>query len=107
MNNGNMNSTTIGQKIRQLRLKERKNQGYCAKILGLSTPAYSKIEAGITDINIARLVQISKLFGVRPASFFESDDIAVSELTRQKDLVNELQAKLISCLEGKMCCKEQ
>lgn len=102
-----MNSITIGQKIRQLRLKERKNQGYCAKILGLSTPAFSKIEAGITDINIARLVQISELFGVTPASFFDSSEETGSELNRQKELVNELQAKLINCLEGKMCGKEQ
>ena len=102
-----MTSTIIGQKIRLLRLKERKNQGYYAKILRLSTPAFSKIEAGIIDINIARLVQISELFGVTPASFFDSSGETVLELNRQKELVNELQAKLINCLEGKMCCKEQ
>jgi len=102
-----MNSIIIGQKIRQLRLKERRNQGYCAKILGLSTPAFSKIEAGITDINIARLVQISELFGVTPSSFFDSSEETVLELNRQRELVNELQAKLIHCLEGKMCCKKQ
>jgi hypothetical protein len=78
---------------------------FCER-LGLKCPCLLG-EAGITDINIARLVQISELFGVTPASFFDSSEETGSELNRQKELVNELQAKLINCLEGKMCCKEQ
>jgi len=55
---------TIGKNIRQLRQKKSWSQGEVAKRLSISIPAFSKIETGITDINISRLDQIANLFEV-------------------------------------------
>ena len=53
---------TLGKKIRLLRHQKSWSQEDVAKQLGISIPAFSKIETGITDINLSRLEQISKLF---------------------------------------------
>jgi transcriptional regulator with XRE-family HTH domain len=55
---------TIGKNIRMLRQKKGWNQSEVARILAISIPAYSKIETGMTDINITRLAQIAEIFGV-------------------------------------------
>ncbi len=39
----------LGTKIKALRQKYYKNQASVAEKLGISIPAYSKIETGITD----------------------------------------------------------
>jgi transcriptional regulator with XRE-family HTH domain len=54
----------IGRNIKQLRQKHGWNQSDVAKRLEISTPAFSKIETGITDVNYSRLDQIAKLFEV-------------------------------------------
>ncbi|RZL30334.1 MAG: XRE family transcriptional regulator, partial [Pedobacter sp.] len=54
----------IGSNIRQLRQKNGWSQGDVAQRLKISIPAFSKIETGITDINISRLEQIANLFDV-------------------------------------------
>jgi transcriptional regulator with XRE-family HTH domain len=54
----------VGRDIRTLRQKEQWSQGEVAKRLDISIPAFSKIETGITDINLSRLDQISRLFNV-------------------------------------------
>ena len=51
---------TLGKKIRLLRHQKSWSQEDVAKQLGISIPAFSKIETGITDINLSRLEQISK-----------------------------------------------
>ncbi len=96
---------TIGQKIRALRQKQNKSQGKIAEELGISIPAFSKIETGITDINISRLRQIAALFNVSPESIIvdESIDEKLNQLKTDasqqiSDLQNEvikLQKKLI------------
>jgi transcriptional regulator with XRE-family HTH domain len=43
---------TIGKNIRTLRQKHGWSQGQVASRLHISIPAFSKIETGITDINI-------------------------------------------------------
>ena len=76
-----------------------------AEQLQLSTPAYSKIETGITDINLSRLVQISELFEISLVELL-TDDEKVSGyrekveplMSRLADLnmeVFELQKKVI------------
>ncbi|RZK40152.1 MAG: XRE family transcriptional regulator [Pedobacter sp.] len=56
--------SVIGKNIRQLRQKNSWSQGEVAKRLEISIPAFSKIETGITDVNISRLEQIANLFEV-------------------------------------------
>ena len=53
---------TLGKKIRLLRHQKGWSQEDVAKRLDISIPAFSKIETGITDINLSRLEQISNLF---------------------------------------------
>jgi transcriptional regulator with XRE-family HTH domain len=55
---------TLGQSIRLLRKERDWSQHDVAKQLGISIPAFSKIETGVTDINLSRLEQISALFGM-------------------------------------------
>lgn len=52
----------VGWKIRQLRQKQGWTQGKAASQLGISIPAFSKIETGITDCNLSRITQIATLF---------------------------------------------
>ncbi len=54
----------ISKNIKQLRQKRNWNQSEVAKQLNISTPAFSKIETGITDVNFSRLSQIGQLFEV-------------------------------------------
>lgn len=55
---------TLGKKIKLLRHQRSWNQEDMAKRLDISIPAFSKIETGITDVNLSRLEQISGLFGM-------------------------------------------
>jgi transcriptional regulator with XRE-family HTH domain len=54
----------IGKAIRQLRLDREWGQETVALRIGLSTSAYSKIECGITDINLSRLEHIARVFEI-------------------------------------------
>lgn len=58
----------IGKNIRTLRQKHNWSQGNAASRLNISIPAFSKIETGITDINLSRLDELAKLFNI---SIFE------------------------------------
>lgn len=92
-----------------LRVNSKKKQRHLAEALGISIPAYSKIETGITDINTARLKEIAVYFNVRPAIFFEDTEETnkIEEERRLRDIqfrkmeatVNELQEKLIVTLQ--------
>lgn len=62
-----------GRKIKSLRQKMGKNQSYIAEILGVSVPAFSKIESGVTDLSLSRLKQIGRVFGVSVTSLLEDD----------------------------------
>lgn len=53
---------TLGKKIRLLRHQKGWSQEDVAKRLDISIPAFSKIETGITDVNLSRLEQIATLF---------------------------------------------
>lgn len=99
----------IGHKIKMLRVMKQKKQREIAVILNLSIPAYSKIENGKTDINTARLQQISAYFEVTPAWFFEEH----TEIDRKKQdheieirklekMISELRDKLVRCMEQKI-----
>lgn len=99
----------IGQKIKTFRLKARKTQGELAEVLGISVPAFSKIENGITDVNSARIIQLAILFKVNAGAFFEETDDQRDETERKQELllkqqqttISELQGKLITCFEEK------
>jgi len=102
---------TLGKKIRLLRHQKGWSQEDVAKRLDISIPAFSKIETGITDINLSRLEQIATLFemGVVQLLTFnetEQDQKFASELEsinkrlmdRETEVI-ELQKKVIELFE--------
>ena len=102
---------TLGKKIRLLRHQKSWNQEDVAKQLDISIPAFSKIETGITDINLSRLEQIAKLFEMTVVQLLtfndmegqERYDTEVDSLTlklhkREMELI-DLQKKIIELYE--------
>lgn len=82
----------LGKKIRLLRHQKGWSQEDVAKRLDISIPAFSKIETGITDVNLSRLNQISKLFGLSLVQLLSTSD---SEEDRQaQDEIEELNNRL-------------
>jgi transcriptional regulator with XRE-family HTH domain len=76
---------TLGKKIRLLRHQKGWSQDDVAKRLDISIPAFSKIETGITDINLSRLEQISTLFDMSVVQL-----LTFNELEHDQKFVNEL-----------------
>jgi transcriptional regulator with XRE-family HTH domain len=76
---------TLGKKIRLLRHQKGWSQDDVAKRLDISIPAFSKIETGITDINLSRLEQISILFDMSVVQL-----LTFNELEHDQKFVNEL-----------------
>jgi transcriptional regulator with XRE-family HTH domain len=102
---------TLGKKIRLLRHQKSWSQEDVAKQLGISIPAFSKIETGITDINLSRLEQISKLFELTVVQLLrlnDSDNLegyntefnALTMKLREREVeVIDLQKKIIDLYE--------
>jgi len=102
---------TLGKKIRLLRHQNGWSQNDVAKRLDISIPAFSKIETGITDINLSRLEQISNLFEMSVVQLltinnFDQEQKFVSELEiinkrlidRETEVI-DLQKKVIELFE--------
>lgn len=102
---------TLGKSIRLLRHQRGWSQEDVAKRLEISIPAFSKIETGITDVNLSRLNQISKLFGLSLVQLLSTSDPeeekakadeiggVVSKLHEREAEVIELQKKVIDLYE--------
>ena len=75
----------LGKKIRLLRHQKGWSQEDVAKRLDISIPAFSKIETGITDVNLSRLNQISKLFNLSVVQL-----LSTSDTEEDKESLNEL-----------------
>ena len=102
---------TLGKKIRLLRHQRSWSQEDVAKQLDISIPAFSKIETGITDVNLSRLEQVSALFGltvVQLLTFTDSEeqekynnevDVLTKKLQDRETDVIELQKKVIDLYE--------
>ncbi|MCX6166379.1 MAG: helix-turn-helix transcriptional regulator [Sphingobacteriales bacterium] len=102
---------TLGKKIRLLRHQRSWSQEDVSKQLDISIPAFSKIETGITDVNLSRLEQISTLFGltvVQLLTFTDSEeqekynnevDVLTKKLQDRETDVIELQKKVIDLYE--------
>ncbi len=91
---------SLGKKIRLLRHQKGWSQEDVAKQLDISIPAFSKIETGITDINLSRLEQISKLYEMSIVQLLTFNDVEQEQKSAsdmeviQKKLV-EREAELI------------
>lgn len=88
---------TIGKNIRHLRHRNGWSQGEVAKQLEISIPAFSKIETGVTDVNISRLEQIAKLFEVT----------AIDLISKEGEQHQGENAAEITMLKEKIAVKEE
>ncbi|MXV15956.1 helix-turn-helix domain-containing protein [Hufsiella ginkgonis] len=91
---------TLGKKIRLLRHQKGWSQEDVAKRLDISIPAFSKIETGITDINLSRLEQIATLFEMSVVQLLtfndsEQQEKYVSELEILTKKLQEREAEVI------------
>ncbi|MEB0260191.1 MULTISPECIES: helix-turn-helix transcriptional regulator [unclassified Mucilaginibacter] len=77
---------TLGKKIRLLRHQKGWSQEDVAKRLSISIPAFSKIETGITDINLSRLEQIAVLFEMSVIQL-----LTYNEVEQDKQIASELE----------------
>ena len=101
----------IGKNIKLLRQKHNWNQSQVAKQLKISTPAFSKIETGITDVNYSRLDQIAKIFEVPVTALLAHDkdnlqskrqeelDVLTNRLNNREGEIIKLQSLLIELYE--------
>lgn len=102
---------TLGKKIRLLRHQKGWSQEDVAKRLDISIPAFSKIETGITDINLSRLEQIALLFDMSVVQLLTFNDSSQDQkLVSELDVINkklmdreteviDLQKKVIELFE--------
>ena len=102
---------TLGIKIRLLRHQRGWSQEDVAKRLDISIPAFSKIETGITDINLSRLEQISILFEMSVVQLLTFNDLEqenkynseldtmTKKLSDRETEVIDLQKKVIELYE--------
>ena len=65
---------SVGKNIRTLRHQRGWSQEDVANRLGISIPAFSKIETGVTDVNLSRLEQIANAFEVNIVSLLSSGE---------------------------------
>lgn len=85
----------IGKNIKSLRQRKGWSQGEVAKRLNISIPAFSKIETGITDVNISRLDQIAKLFELTMTDIISGE--GESAQTASSAEIADLKEKLAAC----------
>jgi len=83
----------LAKNIRELRHQHNWSQEDVANRLGISIPAFSKIETGITDVNLSRIEQIANIFGVPMSRLLSPEEEEHSE--PQKILVDLVRQKLI------------
>jgi transcriptional regulator with XRE-family HTH domain len=101
---------TVGSKIKYLRIQNGWSQKVVAARLKMSIPAFSKIECGVTDVNLSRLEQIAECYN-RPVIELitlhegentgdEAELARVNELLESKDAeIRRLQARVIQLFE--------
>ena len=83
---------SVGMNIRTLRHQQGWSQEDVANRLGISIPAFSKIETGVTDINLSRLEQIANVFEVSVVYLLAMD---IKEAEHEPSHLSIAQKKLI------------
>ncbi|MFD2599744.1 helix-turn-helix domain-containing protein [Sphingobacterium corticis] len=92
---------TLGKKIRLLRHQRGWSQEDVAKRLDISIPAFSKIETGITDVNLSRLNQIANLFELSLVLLLSDSDSEENKGVQQemKELGDRLQTRELEVID--------
>jgi len=100
----------IEKKIKILRQNKGWSQADVAKMLNISVPAFSKIETGITDINISKLKRLTDIFDISLLEIFSTGEvhnvihhneleIAKETINAQIDKISELREYVIKLYE--------
>src|ERR1700712_2813818 len=101
---------SVGKNIRTVRHQRGWSQEDVANRLGISIPAFSKIETGVTDINLSRLEQIANIYEINVVHLLALDAEAIEPqvshlniaqkkiLDREAEIAN-LQRKVILLYE--------
>lgn len=83
---------SVGKNIRTLRHQHSWSQEDVATRLGISIPAFSKIETGVTDVNLSRLEQIAGIFEVNVINLLS---LEAEEAEPQVSTLSIAQKKII------------
>lgn len=83
---------TVGANIRTLRHQRGWSQEDVANRLGISIPAFSKIETGVTDINLSRLEQIANIYEVNVVQLLS---LEIEEVEPQLSNLSIAQKKIL------------
>ena len=78
-----------------LRHQHNWSQEDVAHKLGISIPAFSKIETGITDVNLSRIEQIANIFGVPLARLLSDEEEDAENDEPQQLLIEAVKRKII------------
>lgn len=100
----------VGKNIRTIRHQRGWSQEDVANRLGISIPAFSKIETGVTDINLSRLEQIANIYEVNVVNLISLDaapvepqvsnlNIAQKKILERETEIANLQRKVILLYE--------
>lgn len=89
---------SVGKNIRAVRHQRGWSQEDAANKLGISIPAFSKIETGITDINLSRLQQIADIFELSLVHLLAFEDL---QEDYQSTHLHDARKKLVDC-EGEI-----
>ena len=100
----------VGKNIRTIRHQRGWSQEDVANRLGISIPAFSKIETGVTDINLSRLEQIANIYEINVVNLLALDieetepqvsnlSIAQKKITDRETEIANLQRKVILLYE--------
>ncbi len=101
---------TIGKNIRTFRHQHGWSQEDVAQRLGISIPAFSKIETGVTDVNLSRLEQIANIYEIEVVQLISMDieevelepsnlSITQKKLADRESEIANLQRKVILLYE--------
>jgi transcriptional regulator with XRE-family HTH domain len=101
---------SVGKSIRILRHQHGWSQEDIASRLGISIPAFSKIETGVTDVNLSRLEQIANIYEVSVVQLLTVDgeqaelvpshlNVIQKKLTDREGEIANLQRKVIELYE--------
>lgn len=102
----NLDTDTAGWRVRQLRIKNGWSQAEVAKRLKLSIPAFSKIEIGVTELTVIRVIELAEIFQVSVLEILVKDGEnaflkARAKINRLNKEIKEMD-KEITALRGKI-----
>src|ERR1700709_1558780 len=83
---------SVGQNIRTIRHQRGWSQEDVANRLGISIPAFSKIETGVTDINLSRLEQIANIYEIDVVKILSMD---AEDVEQQPSNLSIVQKRLV------------